>query len=160
VGLAIEPKLGSPWSLELKLGTSRFECNLELDHPDYAMNGGFLNKLHTLGIWLDQLEKLSLGRGPVVLLPFNFADQCTAWLRIAQLSDGLVEVQAGWSQVDQYSLEPKDLRAPEKRVHDFEPVPNARIVRPLADVIAAVAAAREALAEREGSEPWWRERNF
>jgi hypothetical protein len=160
VGLSIEPKWGSPWSLELKLGTSRFECNLELDHPDYAISGGFLDSVHTLGIWLDQLEELSVGRGPVVLLPFDFADQCTAWLRVAQLSVGLVEVQAGWSHVGQYSLEPDDLRAPEKRIHDFEPVSNARIVRPLADIIGAVAAAREALAEREVAEPWWRERNF
>lgn len=160
MGLSIEPKWGSPWSLELKLGTSRFECNLEFDYPDYDISGGFLTGDHTLGIWLDQLEKLSVGRGPVVLLPFDFADQCTAWLRVAQLLDGLVEVQAGWSLVGQYSLEPKDLRAPEKRIHDFEPVPNARIVRPLADIIAAVVAAREALAEREINEPWWRERNF
>jgi hypothetical protein len=50
----------------------------------------------TQGPW-----QLSVGRGPVVLLPFDFGDQCTAWLRVAQLSDGLVEVQAGWSHVGQ-----------------------------------------------------------
>lgn len=60
----------------------------------------------------------------------------------------------------QYSLEPNDLRAPQKRIHDFEPVPNARIVRPLTDIIRAVAADREALAVREVNEPWRRERKF
>jgi hypothetical protein len=160
VGLSIGPKRGSPWSLELKLGASRFECNLELDHPDYAISSGSLNKVDTLDAWLDQLAELSIGRRPVALLPYDFADQCTAWLRIAHLPDGLVEVEAGWSLVSQHALEPKDLRAPEKRIHDFAPIVNARIVRPLADIIAAVAASREAIAEREVNEPWWRDRTL
>ena len=100
-----------------------------------------------LDLWLSRLEQLSVGRGPVVLLPFNFSDQCSGWLRVSHADHWLVEVQAGWSRVGQYSLEPADLLAPEKGIHDFEPVLNARIERPLTDIIAAVAAAWNALTE-------------
>ncbi len=56
-----------------------------------------------------------------------------------------LEVQAGWSVIGQYALTPANLRTPGSRVFDFDPVRNARIERPLADIVAAVTAARAAL---------------
>lgn len=82
-----------------------------------------------------------------MLLPFNFSDQCTGWLRVGPVRDRIVEVQAGWSRVSQYELAPADLTAASSRIIDFEPVRNARLERPLADIIAVVVAAREALAD-------------
>jgi hypothetical protein len=146
IGLSIEPDDEFPRSLVLKLGTSRFQCILDLDDPDCPINDGHLNAVNTLDCWISQLERLSGGGTPIVLLPFNFSDQCTGWLRVGPVHDRLVEVQAGWSMIGQYELVPADLTAATSHILDFEPVRNARIERSLADVIAAVVAAREALA--------------
>ncbi|OJF13111.1 hypothetical protein [Couchioplanes caeruleus] len=81
-----------------------------------------------------------------MLLPFNFSDQCTGWLRVGPARDRLVEVQAGWSNVSQYDLAPSDFTAASTRILDFEPVRNARIERSLDDIIAAVATLRESFA--------------
>jgi hypothetical protein len=151
-GLSIEPAQEAQHVLILKLGTSRFECILELDHPDFAINGGQLGPVHTLDCWMTELERLSTGDVPVVLLPFNFSDQCTGWLRVGPVRKGLVDVQAGWSLIGQYDFDSSDFIAAGRHVPDFEPVRNARIERPLADIVAAVAAARKALAESRDSE--------
>jgi hypothetical protein len=150
VGLSIEPGQQSPYVPVLKLGTSRLGCVLELDRPDFSLNGGHLDATYTLDCWISELQRLSTGGGPVVLLPFNFSDQGTGWLRVGPLCERMVEVQAGWSGVSQYELAPADLAAAASRIFDFEPVPNARIERPLADIITAVVAAREALGDNLG----------
>lgn len=144
VGLSIEPGDQSSQVLVLKLGTSRFECVLELDDPGFAVDGdsGYLGPVYTLDCWISELERLSAGGGPVVLLPFNFSDQCTGWLRVALVHERVVEVQAGWSEVGQYELGTPDPIIASGRIRDFEPVSNARIVRPLADIVAAVVAVR------------------
>ena len=95
VGFSIEPGEESPYASVLKLGTSRFECVLELDHPDFAIDGGHLDATYTLDCWISELQRLSAGGGPVVLLPFNFSDQFTGWLRVRPVSGRIVEVQAG-----------------------------------------------------------------
>jgi len=146
MSLSIEPDPHVAWKLTLVLGDDRFPGNLELDHEDYAINGGTLDAVYTTDCWLEQLAQLSAGHGPVVLLPFNFSDQCTGWLRVTQPADGPAEVQAGWSGVDQYSLEPADLRSPQTRIRDFEPTPDGRIELPLADLIADVTVARDVVA--------------
>jgi hypothetical protein len=151
VGLSIEPVGESSDSLVLKLGISRFECALVLDHPDYNGDGP-LDAVYTLDCWLSELGRLSGGGGPVVLLPFNFSDQCTGWLRVGPVRNGRVEVQAGWSGVSQYELDPSDLTAPGRRIFDFEPARNARIERPLADIVTAVVAARQAFADKHGQQ--------
>ena len=146
VGLSIEPARASPRDLVLQVGTSRFECILELDHPECMVDGGALDAVHTLDCWLSELDRLSGGDSAVVLLPFNFSDQCTGWLRVGPARDRLVEVQAGWSNVSQYDLTPADLTAAGTRIRDFTPVRNARIERSLDDIIAAVAAMRRSFA--------------
>jgi hypothetical protein len=44
---------------------------------------------------------LQLADGDVVHLPFDFSDQCTAWLRV-QRSGEQLELQAGWSSLEGY----------------------------------------------------------
>ncbi|MEV4640477.1 hypothetical protein AB0J80_24350 [Actinoplanes sp. NPDC049548] len=151
-GLSIEPSHQAPRRLVLKLGTSRMECILWLDHPEYEW--GRLDCVYTLDCWLTQLRRLAAGTDPVALLPFNFSDQCTAWLRVGPLRDGRVDVQAGWSGTSQYDLEPADLLAPHRRIHDFEPVRNATIKRPLTEIVASVTTIREALAHDPEPRPW------
>jgi hypothetical protein len=127
IGLSIEPDFEHPHRQVLKLGTSRFECILELDHPDFTIDGGHLGPLFTLDCWISELERLSRGGGPVVLLPFNFSDQCTGWLRVTLLPESFVEVQAGWSGVSQYELAPTDLvagRTSTRRRHPGESRPQ------------------------------------
>ncbi|MGY0004358.1 hypothetical protein [Micromonospora sp. I033] len=64
------------------------------------------------------------------------------------MSTGQVEVQAGWSYLGQYDFDTSDVMAVGRSLSDFEPVPNARIVRPLADIVGAVRASRDDLARR------------
>ena len=144
-GLSIEPAQEAQHVLILKLGTSRFECILELDHPDFAINGGQLGPVHTLDCWMTELERLSTGDVPVVLLPFNFSDQCTGWLRVTPTHEGLVDMQAGWSSLGQYDFDTSDFLTAGRSLPDFRPVRNARIERPLVAIVTAVTACRDEL---------------
>ncbi|GIF62312.1 hypothetical protein Ais01nite_03470 [Asanoa ishikariensis] len=141
VGLSIEPDHQHWRGLILKLGTSRLECNLALDYPDDAIGGGFLGPHFILDCWISELDRLSQGDGPV-LLPLDFCDQCTAWLRVTLAGEGLVELEAGWSLVGQYSLTPQDLVRADRRIADFDPIPGAKVVQPLSELLAAIQAAR------------------
>ena len=150
VGLSIEPANEAPHLLVLKLGTSRFGCNLEPDYPEFTSDGKAISPVRTLDCWISELERLADG-DPMVLLPFDFSDQCTGWLQVGPVHDGLVEVQAGWSGIGQYEVDASDLIATGRGITDFEPVRNARIERPLTDIIAAVTAARKSLADHRGT---------
>ncbi|NYF59932.1 hypothetical protein [Micromonospora purpureochromogenes] len=96
--------------------------------------------------WVAELKRLAAGGGPV-MLPFDFSDECTGWLRVGRSRDDLVEVQAGWSRPGQYDFNPSQFVAVGGSLSDFEPVRNARIERPLTDVIAAVTACRDRLTD-------------
>jgi hypothetical protein len=148
VGLWVEVTDEARVLMVLKLGTSRFECILVPDEPDSAA-GGQRGPAYTLDRWLAELGRLEAGRDRV-MLPFNFSDQCTGWLRVTPSRDGLVEVQAGWSYLGQYDFDTSDVMAVGRSLSDFEPVPNARIERPLVDIVGAVRASRDDLARRFG----------
>ncbi|MEV6602443.1 hypothetical protein AB0M36_37180 [Actinoplanes sp. NPDC051346] len=151
VGLSIEPANEPPHHLVLKLGVRRLRCSLELDHPDFGMDGR-LDGIFTLNCWLALLERLSTGSDPVVLLGYDFSDQYSGWLRVGPVHAGSVEVQPGVSGFADYQLELSDLLDPHRRIHDFQPDDAPGIVRPLADIVAQVAAARDALAKRRATE--------
>jgi hypothetical protein len=68
---------------------------------------------------------LQLADGAVVYLPYDFSDQCTAWLRV-QRSATQLEVQAGWSLVAGYSFNPSDFS--EVQPHDWKKIAEAPIV--------------------------------
>jgi hypothetical protein len=144
VGLSVEPDNEAGNGLVLRLGTSRLQCILEPDEADLVAGGRGHGAAQTLDRWLTQLERLVTGGGPV-MLPFNFSDQCTGWLRVSPLPDDRVNVQAGWSRLGQYDFDPEDFVAVGSSLSDFTPVPNATITRPLANIVAAVTASRDEL---------------
>lgn len=151
-GLVIEPSWEAPHGLVLRLSTSRFECILELDDDDFVGNGGHLDAVYTLDCWLASLEQLRTGQERVVLLPFNFSDQCIGLLRAGPVRDGLVELQAGWSRVGQYDLRSPDLSMLTHTIRDFEPTVNARTERPLAEITTTVTALRDLFEESRGAD--------
>jgi hypothetical protein len=150
VGLSVEPADEPPHRLVLKLGVSRLGCSLELDHPDFDIDGR-LDGVFTVDCWLALLGRLSTGSDPVVLLGYDFSDQYSGWLRVGPVQAGVVEVQPGCSALAAHELEPADLLDPHRRIHDFLPDRAPGIVRPLADIVAQVTAARDDLAARSTS---------
>lgn len=147
VGLWVELTDEARGDMVLKLGTSRFECILVPDVESFAARSRYLDPAHTLDRWLAELKRLEAGGG-AVMLPFNFSDQCTGWLWVGPSRDGLVEVQAGWSMLGQYDFDTSEFVTVGRALPDFTPVINARIERPLPDIITAVAACRDELAHR------------
>ncbi|MCP3787523.1 hypothetical protein NLX85_29580 [Micromonospora sp. A3M-1-15] len=144
VGLWVEVTDEARGELILKLGTSRFDCILVPDLGNLGERSRHPGPAHTLDRWIAELERLPVGRGPA-MLPFNFSDQCTGWLRVSPTHEGLVDVQAGWSLLGQYDFDASDSLTAGRFLPDFRPVRNARIERPLVDVIAAVTACRDEL---------------
>jgi hypothetical protein len=95
-----------------------------------------------LGKWLVQLEKLRT-HGGMVMLPYNFADQCTAWLRVSSPDGVHAELQAGWSILGQFHFSPSEFAAVGNAVTDFEPICNARARATLDDLIVVVTVLRD-----------------
>ncbi|MFF4811219.1 hypothetical protein ACFY03_23715 [Micromonospora chersina] len=147
VGLRVELTDEAHGHMVLKLGTSHFECILVPDVENLAVRSRYRGPAYTLDRWLAELKRLAIGRGPVTL-PFNFSDQCTGWLRVTPTHDGLVDVQAGWSLLGQYDFEASEFLTAGRFLPDFTPVENARIERPLVEIIGAVTACRDELAHR------------
>lgn len=86
--------------------------------------------------------------GSEVFLPFDFADQSTAWLR-ARVKAGGVTVLPGWSAVEGWSFFPSDIAAHVHCLSDFEPLDEVDpLTAPkaawLADIDASLALARPA----------------
>jgi hypothetical protein len=79
---------------------------------------------------------------------------CTGWLRVGPVRKGLVDVQAGWIRISQYDFDSSDFIAAGRHVPDFEPVRNARIERPVAGIVAAVAAAERPLLKAAIPRAW------
>ena len=46
--------------------------------------------------------------GGVVFLPYDFSDQCTAWLR-CRLEGDMLHVQRGWSELEGWSFSPSQV---------------------------------------------------
>ncbi|WBB52260.1 hypothetical protein [Verrucosispora sp. WMMD573] len=141
IGLSIELVEGSRTELVLKVGTSRLQCVLVPDDPEFFTGSRYHGPAHTLDRWICELERLPAEDR--VMLPFNFSDQCTGWLRVTAIGEGLVEVQAGWSNLGEYEFDPKEFPLVARDLPDFAPVRNALVKRPLADIVAAVTASRD-----------------
>jgi len=84
-----------------------------------------------------------------VFLPFDFADQCTAWLR-AHVTLHDVTLQPGWSDLEGWSFFPSDITAHVRCLTDFEPLANVRpITADRADWLTLIDDSLEA-ANQEG----------
>ena len=134
--------------LMLRLGTYRHVCDsyyLAIDESAQTDQNVADSLVRLLDQWDEHLQRLRL-TGGTVLLPFDFSDQCTAWLRVSSPDGGRATVEAGWSSIEGWSFYPSDFAETAARVHDFKPVVNASVECDLGDLIAAVTQNRESLA--------------
>ncbi|MFD7644698.1 hypothetical protein ACFV4P_29090 [Kitasatospora sp. NPDC059795] len=127
--------------LLLKLGVWRHVCDsyyLAIDETHGAGLGRLLDQ------WLEQLERLRV-LGRPVFLPFDFSDQCTAWLRVSSAGGSRVVVEAGWSMIEGWSFYPSDIAETASRIDDFAPIHNTDIECDLDDLVASVSHQRAEL---------------
>ncbi|MCG5465494.1 hypothetical protein MED01_003777 [Micromonospora sp. MED01] len=148
IGLSIEAGGASePARFILLLGTSRHECVLEPDEVVFDVGGPHSTRMYMLEQWIAHLHGLRTTRGGTLMLPYHFADQCSAWLRVTSPDGVTAEVQAGWSLLSEFGFDQKKFAGEGMLIKDFDPIPNARILRPLDDIIRAVTISRDHVAE-------------
>lgn len=58
-------------------------------------------------------------------LPFDFSDQCTAWIR-CKFDHVDVTLDIGWSLIEGWSFSPKTIRDIVRKVPDFSAIESAR----------------------------------
>lgn len=148
VGLSIEPKGASGRDLVLRLGAGRYDCHLEPDEAVFDRGSRYDTRMYMLDRWVEQVERLRDGGGGTAMSPYAFHDQGTGWLRVTSPDGRTAEVQAGWSETALFAIDPGTFAVGGEGaiVHDFAPIRNARIVRPLDDLLDAVTASRALLA--------------
>ncbi|MFB7183313.1 hypothetical protein ACFCYI_37100 [Streptomyces sp. NPDC056257] len=117
--------------------------SIDLYPTDTEDLGGALARL--LEQWSTQVDGLR-GVGGTAFLPYDFSDQCTAWLRVSSADGRAAEVQAGWSGIPGWDVNPFDYVPEARDVSDFKPLPEARITCPPSDLAARINANRIALA--------------
>ncbi|MEU6893921.1 hypothetical protein ABZ934_19365 [Streptomyces sp. NPDC046557] len=139
---------GDHGDLRLRLGSYRHTCDsyyFALDDGP-AVAGGLGPRLAQLvGQWAAHVARLE-ELGGVAHLPYDFSDQCTAWLRVSSGDGRNAEVQAGWSPIEGWAITPSDYLATAPGVTDFEPINGARVECSLAELTARLDAIRTALA--------------
>ncbi|MEU7018667.1 hypothetical protein [Streptomyces sp. NPDC046385] len=132
-------------NLCLRLGAYRHVCDsyyLDIDESPTASPdlGAALARL--LDQWRSQAEELR-EKGGTAYLPYDFSDQCTAWLRVSSTDGRNAEVQAGWSLLEGYRIVPSDYVATSPEITDFDPIVNARIECSLSDLARHIATNAE-----------------
>ncbi|MFF4100537.1 hypothetical protein [Streptomyces sp. NPDC001903] len=89
--------------LRLSIADHRHVCDsyyLAIDQSPMAAGAGLGARLgRLLEQWNEQVGGLT-GSGGTVHLPYDFSDQCTAWLRVSSPDGRTALVQAGWSRVE------------------------------------------------------------
>ncbi|MFF8269163.1 hypothetical protein ACF059_17490 [Streptomyces sp. NPDC016562] len=142
------PEARSYDDLKLTIDTFEHLCDssylsMDLSPTDTDDLGGALSRL--LEQWMIQIEGLR-SLGGTAYLPYDFADQCTAWLRVSSTDGHAADVQAGWSEIPGWDVNPFDYIPQDREVLDFKPLPEARITCLLDDLAARINANRIALA--------------
>ncbi|AUG75806.1 hypothetical protein CFP65_0882 [Kitasatospora sp. MMS16-BH015] len=139
---------GHHGDLLLRLGVYRHHCDsyyLALDESREAGDDLVTSLTRLLGQWVTQLRGLTKGGG-AVLLPYDFSDQCTAWLQVSSVDGDRAAVQAGWSLVEGWRIQPSNYATTAPEITDFDPIVNARIECSLEDLISTVERNRDAFA--------------
>lgn len=134
--------------LELRLGRYRHTADsyyLAIDDSPTAGATVEENLARLLDQWIDRLH--GLGAGGAALLPFDFADQCTAWLRVESPDGRTAVVQAGWSGIEGWSFMPTNIDGGDQP-HSLQPIAAARIECRLCDLVAALEGNRDDLRGR------------
>ncbi|MEU7599920.1 hypothetical protein [Streptomyces sp. NPDC041003] len=133
---------GDHGDLRLRIGAYKHTCDsyyFGLDDSPVVPGGLGARLARLLEQWATQLEGLS-GAGGTAYLPYDFSDQCTAWLRVTSHDGETAEVQAGWSLIEAWGIEPSNYRATAPEVTDFDPITGARIACSLDDLTAHITA--------------------
>ncbi|WP_307714990.1 hypothetical protein [Streptomyces sp. V4I23] len=139
---------GDHRDLRLRIGSYRHSCDsyyLAIDESPTAARSLGANLARLLEQWSTQVDALK-GTGGTAYLPYDFSDQCTAWLRVSSVDGRTAEVQAGWSSIEGWGIEPSNYVATAPEVTDFAPISNARIECALTDLTACFGSNRDALA--------------
>lgn len=134
--------------LRLRIGSHQHTCDsyyLAIDESPTAPGGLGARLARLLEQWGAQVVKLKNGGG-TVYLPYDFSDQCTAWLRVASADGQTIEIQAGWSLIEAWGIEPSNYLSTAPEVADFDPITNARTECSLAELAARIDANRATLA--------------
>ncbi|MEV3950889.1 hypothetical protein ACIPJG_03200 [Streptomyces halstedii] len=138
---------GSHDDLRLRMGRYEQRCDsyyFALDDSPIVPGGLGLRLSRLLEQWNSQVAGLG-GGGGTVYLPYDFSDQCTAWLRVTSADGETAEVQAGWSLIEAWGIHPSDYRSTAPAVTDFEPIPGARVECSLIALAARIDANRATL---------------
>ncbi|MFE1908855.1 hypothetical protein ACFW96_35100 [Streptomyces gardneri] len=139
-------KKGDHSDLRLHLGTFSHTCDsyyLVIDESPTASRRLGANLARLLEQWKDQVDELK-GVGGTAYLPYDFSDQCTAWLRVTSADGCGAEVHAGWSLVEAWGIEPSNYVATAPEIKDFEPIAGAQIACSLDDLAQCIAMDAEA----------------
>ncbi|WP_406406004.1 hypothetical protein [Streptomyces sp. NBC_01643] len=138
---------GSHDDLRLRIGPYQHRCDsyyLALDDSP-TVRGGLGPKLsRLLEQWSSQVASLRVGGG-TVYLPYDFSDQCTAWLRVSSSDGQSAEVQAGWSLIEGWGIYPSEYLSTARAVADFDPIDGAQVMCSLIDLAARIDANRATL---------------
>jgi hypothetical protein len=132
----------------LQIGTHRHRCDsyyLAIDESPTALRHLGASLARLLDQWIEQVDELR-DAGGVAYLPYDFSDQCTAWLRVSSADGRTADIQAGWSLVEAWGIEPSNYRATAPAITDFDPIPSAQIECSLGDLSRCLVANQDALA--------------
>ncbi|MGW7285551.1 hypothetical protein ACWGH4_08645 [Streptomyces sp. NPDC054847] len=139
---------GDHRDLRLHIGKHRHTCDsyyLAIDESPTASRHLGASLARLLEQWMEQVNELR-DAGGVAYLPYDFSDQCTAWLRVSSADGRTVDVQAGWSLVEAWGIEPSNYRATTSEITDFDPIARAHIECSLDELSRCLATNRDALA--------------
>ncbi|MFD4863493.1 hypothetical protein [Streptomyces atratus] len=139
-------KRGDHDDLRLRLGAYSHTCDsyyLVIDESPTAARSLGASLARLLEQWRDQVDELK-GTGGIAYLPYDFSDQCTAWLRVTSTDGRDAEVHAGWSLVEGWSVTPSNYVAEAPEITDFKPLPDALIRCSLDDLSQCIAVNVEA----------------
>ncbi|MDX2650538.1 hypothetical protein PV341_44735, partial [Streptomyces sp. PA03-1a] len=110
IALWFEHLAGKHWhnDLRLHIGGHRHTCDSYYLTLESRHLGANLTRL--LEQWIEQVNELR-DAGGTAYLPYDFSDQCTAWLRVSSTDGDTAVVQAGWSLIEAWGIETSDYRA-------------------------------------------------
>lgn len=129
--------------LELRLGSYRQSADsyyLAIDDSSTAGQTVEENLARLLDQWIDRLRQL-IGGG-VALLPYDFSDQCTAWLRVESPDGRRAVVQAGWSGIEGWTVMPTHIADGEPPLY-LQLIEGATLECRLPDLVAALERNRD-----------------
>lgn len=99
---------GAHNDLRLRIGPHRQKCDsyyFAIDDSPQAPGGLGPRLARLLDQWITQVARLTDGGG-TAYLPYDFSDQCRAWLRVSSADGQSAEVQAGWSLREAWESHP------------------------------------------------------